>query len=194
LTQPTPEFDTASAVTVGRIGAPHGIRGELKVEPLTDFPERFEPNSRLYLGDSMLVVQASRWRGRSVYVKFRGIDDRNAAAGLTGRELRVPQPRQLTEADVYYQHDIVGLEVESEGGERIGRIEQIFSTGPNDVYVVRGESGELLLPAIDDVIKQVDLPGKRIVVELLPGLEFTAAAGSPRAKGERRGSRKRARS
>jgi 16S rRNA processing protein RimM len=173
-------------VTVGRIGAPHGVRGEVRVDPLTDFPDRFAPNSRLYIDGSVVVVQTSRRRGSSVYLKFRGIDDRNAATELTGKELQVPQPREIAEPDVYYQHDVVGLEVQTERGDRLGRVEQIFSTGPNDVYVVRGERGELLLPAIDDVIKDVDLQNRRIVVELVDGLEFTAPAGKARPNRRRR--------
>jgi 16S rRNA processing protein RimM len=186
LTHASPEFDASTAVTVGRIGAPHGVRGEVRVDPLTDFPDRFEPNSRLYVAGAVVVVQTSRWRGSSVYLKFRGIDDRNAAAELTGKDLQVPQPRDIAEPDVYYQHDVVGLDVQTESGERLGRVTQIFSTGPNDVYVVSGDRGELLLPAIDDVIKDIDLQNRRIVVELLEGLEFMPSAGGRLTRARRR--------
>jgi 16S rRNA processing protein RimM len=182
LTQPTPEFDAATAVTVGRIGAAHGIRGEVKVEPLTDFPERFAPHARLYLNGEIVVVETSRWSGRSVFVKFRGINDRTAAEALNGQELQVPELQPIAEPDVYYQHDIVGLAVETEAGESLGTVESIFSTGANDVFVIKGERGELLLPAIDDVIKQVDTAAGRLVIDLLPGLEFTRPASAPRPR------------
>lgn len=189
MTQPSPEIDPAKAVTVGRVLAPHGVRGELKVEPLTDFPERFKRGARLWLRGSPHRVEWSRTQGNLVYLKLEGVDTRTQAEGLRGEELRVPEAFALQGEDVYYQHDIVGLRVEDEGGEPLGRVESIFSTGANDVYIVRGEKGELLLPAVEDVVKAVDVPGRRIVVRLLPGLDFSkplAGPTTPRSRRKRR--------
>jgi 16S rRNA processing protein RimM len=179
-------IDPATAVSVGRILASHGVRGELKVEPLTDFPERFRRGARVWLRGEPIRIEASRWLGRSVLLKLEGIDDRSAADGLRGQELLLPQPKTLPDAGVFYQHDIVGLSVETAAGEALGKVESIFSTGANDVFVVRGEQGELLLPAIEDVVRQIDLSKRRIVVELLPGLEFTPASKPPRRPTRRR--------
>jgi 16S rRNA processing protein RimM len=173
-------IDPATAVSVGRILAPHGVRGELKVEPLTDFPERFRRGARVWLRGEPRRIEGSRLIGRSVLLKLDGINDRTAAAALRDEELFVPQAKSLPDANIFYQHDIVGLAVETAAGEALGKVEGIFSTGANDVYVVRGAQGELLLPAIDDVVKQIDLAGRRVVVELLPGLEFTPASKPPR--------------
>jgi len=176
-----PAFDPQSAVCVGRIGAPHGLRGEVNVEPLTDFPERFDSGSRLWLDGAPRLVQGSRWRGRQVLLKLEGVDSRTEAEALRGKELMAPQAQPLA-AGRYYLHDVLGLRVEDEAGALLGRIEDVLSTGANDVYVVRGERGELLLPAIEDVVREVDVAGGRIVVALLPGLEFTKAAAHKRSR------------
>ena len=149
------------------------MRGELKVELLTDFPERFQRGARVWLQGEPRRILASRPQGRSVLLMLEGIEDRRAAEAVRGEELLLPRPKALPGEDVFYQHDIVGLQVETAGGEALGKVESIFSTGANDVFVVRGERGELLLPAIEDVVKEIDLPGRRVVVELLAGLEFT---------------------
>jgi 16S rRNA processing protein RimM len=172
LTEAQSEFDPANAVAVGRIVAPHGIRGELSVQPLTDFPDRFRVGARLWLDGVQRRVQSSRWQARLVALKLDGIDDRNAAEAVRGHELQVPALHELTESDVFYQHDVIGLRVVDVEGQELGRVEDILSTGSNDVYVVRGERGELLLPAIEDVIKEIDVAGGSVTVELLPGLEF----------------------
>jgi 16S rRNA processing protein RimM len=170
-----PAFDPAEAVSVGRILSAHGLKGDLKVQPLTDFPSRFERGSRLWLDGSPVRVESSRRQRGSVYLKLEGIDDRTAAEALRDKELQAPRPQAIYEKGRYYLHDIIGVEVFDEAGMLLGRLEDVMATGANDVFVVRGERGELLLPAIEDVIKEVDLRRKRITVELLPGLEFTPA-------------------
>jgi 16S rRNA processing protein RimM len=177
-------------VTVGRIVTPHGVRGELKVESLTDFPERFRRGSRLWLDGVEFSVELGRVLGRHVILKLEGIDDRNAAEAIRGRELTVPDVAELTEEGVYYQHDIVGLRVEDEAGSELGRVVDVLLTGSNDVYVVQGERGELLLPALDDVVKQIDIATGRIVVDLPGGLEFQAKA-PPRQKAPPRARRRK---
>ena len=159
-------------MTVGIVLAPHGIRGELKVQPLTDFPERFEAGSRLWLNGHEWVVQRGRWTGRSVILKLRGLETRNEAEALRDAELTVPQAAELDEEGVYYLHDIIGLPVFDADGASLGKLEEVVTTGATDVYVVRGERGELLLPALDDVITEVNIGGGRIVVDVPEGIEF----------------------
>jgi 16S rRNA processing protein RimM len=185
LTDPFPELLPESAVTVGRISAPFGIRGELKVLPLTDFPARFRPGQRLWLQGEPRRIERSRWDKNDVVLKLEGIDTRTQAEGLRGEVLMLPEAATL-ESGRYYLHDIIGLRVEDAAGETLGKVADVLSTGANDVYVVRGDRGELLLPAIDDVVKEVDLTGGRLVVEILEGLEFHKAA-SPGARRRSRG-------
>jgi 16S rRNA processing protein RimM len=159
-------------VTVGVILAPHGIRGEFKVQPLTDFPERFEAGSRLWLNGQQWVVQQGRWTGKNLILKLRGLETRNEAEALRGAELTVPEPTTLEDEGVYYLHDIVGLPVVDAVGEKLGTLEEVFNCGSTDVYVIHGDRGELLLPALDDIITEVDIANGRIVVDVPEGIEF----------------------
>jgi 16S rRNA processing protein RimM len=178
-TDPTPNPETA--VTVGRVTSVHGIRGEIMIQPLSDFPERFEPGSRLWVDETQYTVERGRWQGRSVILKLRGVNTRNEAEAFPGQELRVPEAAPLPDEDVYYVHDLVGLRVEDVDGEALGELADVFSTGSNDVYVVRGARGELLLPALGDVVQQIDVVAGRIVVAIPDGIEFLKPA-PPRKK------------
>jgi 16S rRNA processing protein RimM len=169
-------FDPKTAVSVGRISSVHGVHGELKVQALTDFPQRFEAGARLWLDGVSVRVERSRWQGRNVVLKLEGVDTRTEGEALRGKELQVASAQALDEG-TFYQHDIIGLRVETPAGERLGRVADVLSTGSADVYVVRGERGELLLPAVEDVVREIDVAGGRMLVELLEGLEFTKRPG-----------------
>ena len=159
---------------MGRIIGAHGVRGELKVEPLSDFPERFEAGSRLWLDGEPYMVDRGRVQRRIVVLKLQGIETRNQAESLHGKTLMAPEATRIEEPDVYYLHDILGAKVEDSGGEALGELVEVLSTGSNDVYVVRGPRGELLLPALDDVVLEVDVKARRITVDVPEGLEFAA--------------------
>ena len=168
-------------MSIGRVSSAHGVRGDIKVQPLTDFPERFDPGKTFWLDGSKHVIERSRWQQGLAVIKVDGIETREAVAAIRGHELQIPEPEALAEdAGVYYQHDIIGLKVQSVDGEALGKVTDVLSTGANDVYVVRGQRGEVLLPAVDDVVHEIDVPGGRMVVELLPGLEFTSTVRRPR--------------
>ncbi len=179
-------------VVVGRVVTAHGIKGELKVEPMSDFPERFARGSRLWLDGVEHVVQSGRWQRSQVIVKLDGVNSRDAAEALRGKELSVPDLAELPpDEDLYYLHDIVGLRVETRDGETLGEVYDVLSTGSNDVYVVRGERGELLLPALDDVVLEVDIAGGRVVVDVPEGIEFHGSVTKqPRAASRRKTSSK----
>jgi 16S rRNA processing protein RimM len=159
-------------IVIGRITAAHGIRGEVKVEPLTDFSERFERGSKLWLEGAERVVERGRWQGRSVILKLTGIDTRNDAEASRGQLLTVPELAELDEEGAFYIHDLIGLRVEDRLGTELGRLHEVITTGATDVYVIRGARGELLLPALDDVVTKVDLQGQRIIAEVPEGLDF----------------------
>ena len=177
----TPQvLDPETAVTIGQITSIHGIKGELRVMPLTDFPERFDAGAEVWLDGSPRRVRRSRQQGKELIVSLDGVDTRDAAEALRGKELMAPSPTRLDEG-VFYQHDIIGLRAVTPDGQALGRVSEVIATGSNDVYVVTGDRGELLLPALEDVVREIDLANGRIVVELLEGLEFTRAP-SPRAR------------
>jgi len=150
----------------------------LKVEPLTDFPERFALGCSLYVEGIAYAIERCRWHRGKVYIKLAGIDSTTAAAALRQRFLEVPEEelKPLSEGE-YYQFQILGLEVRTTEGQPLGRVTHILSTGSNDVFVVHGEGSELLIPALDDVIKAIDLDGGWIEVELVEGLLPPAKKG-----------------
>ena len=172
--------ETASQryVAVGRILGPWGLLGDLKVEPLTDFPERFALDCSLHVEGIARIIERSRWHKGKVYIKLSGIDSTTAAEALRQRFLEVPEEelKPLSEGE-YYQFQILGLEVRTTEGQTLGKVTQILSTGSNDVFVVQGEGGELLIPALDDVIKAIDLDGGWMEVELMEGLLPPAKKG-----------------
>ncbi len=160
-------------LVVGRVRAPHGVRGELRIRILTDFPERFQEQAELWMGTppQLVVVQRARVRGNEAWVKLVGFDDRNAVEGFRGSDVLIPleQAMPLPE-DTYYIHEIVGLEVWTDEGERLGVVSDVLSLPANDVYVVDADETEIWLPAIEDVILEIDPEEGRMVVRLLPGL------------------------
>jgi len=166
-----PLADTPGYVAVARVIGPWGLHGDLKVETLTDFPQRFAAGSRVFAGGVAYVIEKCRWQRGRALLKLAGIDSLTAAEALRHRLLEVPEDElQALGEGEYYHFQILGLEVRTTAGEVLGRVEQIISTGSNDVYVVRGERGEVLVPAVDDVVKNVDPAAGRIEVEAVEGL------------------------
>ena len=160
-------------LVVGRIVAPWGVRGEVKVAIETDFPERFKRLKRVYLGEKAtpFVLEGSRLHKGHALLKLGGCDDRNAAEKLRGQLVQIPLEEAMPLGeDEYYVYQIVGLDVWSTEGEHLGRVGEVLFTGANDVYVVQGEKGEILIPAVEDVVLEVDIAGGRLTVELMKGL------------------------
>ncbi len=170
-----PKLDQTEWATIGKIVAPFGIRGELKVFSLTDIPDRFAQLKTIFLGPdySPRTITAVRpYKGDMVILKLAGLDDATTAETLRSRDLFIPLDKLATlPPDSYYQHDILGLHVATLAGREIGTIIEIMETGSNDVYIVRGEDGQqILLPAIKDVVKQVDLIRQMMYIEPMVGL------------------------
>ncbi len=166
-------------LAIGRITAPFGIRGEVKVEIHTGWPDRFALLKRVYIGDAAAravtatEVESARLHQGHAILKLGLSPDRNAAEALRGQWLFVSREEAMPlEEGEYYLHDIIGLEV-WEGDRHLGRVVEILEAraGANDVYVVRGDRGELLLPAVRQVILKVDLEARRMEVAVPPGLE-----------------------
>ena len=159
-------------IAVGRINSPWGLRGHVKVTPLTSNSERLQAGAVLLVrGEPTRILDVVSPRGYPCIV-FEGYEDRTAADVLRGSliELAEEELPALPEGE-YYLHDLVGLTVVDTDGEAIGRLAEVLRTGANDVYLVRREGArDLLIPAIPDVILEVDLGAARMRVELLPGL------------------------
>ena len=160
-------------VIVGRIKGSWGLQGDLKIEPLTDSPHRFSPGSLLFLGCQQTRVLASRRHKGGLVVRLDLVKDRTHAETLRDLLLTVPRDyvKSLPEGS-YYHFQLLDLSVFDQEGEYLGRIKEILSTGSNDVYVVGVEGRrDLLVPALKDVVREVDLGDERMVVLLPEGLK-----------------------
>jgi 16S rRNA processing protein RimM len=159
-------------IAVGRVLRPWGLRGVLKVDPLTDFPEdRFAPDASVWLDGVRRTVEHARSQKSALYVKLSGIDDATGAEACRGLLLEVPESSlPALEEDTYYHHQLVGLRAVTVEGDELGVVTEVLPTGGNPVLLVRGPAGEAALPFIDDVVKAVDLQAGTIAVELMEGL------------------------
>lgn len=161
--------------TIGKVVAPFGLRGEMKVFLLTDIPDRFGHLERVFVGAEHKAygVQAVRpYKGDVVILKLREVGDATRAEMMRNKEITIPlsELASLPE-NAYYQHDILGMEVETVRGQNVGRIVDFIETGSNDVYVVEGAGGkQILIPAIKDVVKQVDLRRRMMYIDPIAGL------------------------
>lgn len=163
--------------TVGKVVNTHGIRGELKVWPETDFPEeRFAKGAELLLtppagGEPLRVhVAFARSHKNLFIVKLREFDNINDVEKFKGWTLKADTRIPLGE-DEFYFADIIGCTVRSEDGEEIGEVTEILRPGANDVWVVRRKNGKpAYIPYIDDVVLNVDVPSKVVTIHVMEGL------------------------
>jgi 16S rRNA processing protein RimM len=161
---------------IGEIVRPHGLAGVVKVRPTTDDAGRFALLKQVQLqrGESRLgefAVEAVQIGKAEVLLKFRGVNDRDSAEQLRGAGLMIAREECLpTGPDQFYLFDIIGLPVYTAAGELIGEIIDIETYPANDVWVVRREGQEKLIPAIKSVIQEVDLKNGRVVITPIPGL------------------------
>jgi len=160
---------------VGVIANTHGIQGEVKVFPTTEDPKRFEWLKEVLLDTGKekmpLEIQKVRYFKNLVIVKFKGIDSINDIEKYKGMDLYVTRENAIPlEEDEYYIADIIGSEVNTEDGAFFGVLKDVLETGANLVYIVEHEGKEVLLPAISDCVKDIDIEEKKIVVYIMPGL------------------------
>ena len=155
-------------MTIGKVGAVHGIHGELRIIPLTDFIERFETMTEVMVGDELLHIESCRYHKQDVLMKFREYPVREDAMRLTGRLLTVDRSEAAPLDDgEFYTFDIIGLTVYDVEGTELGTVENVLRTGSNDVYQTRlTAGGELLIPALKAVVKEIDIKGGRMVVDM----------------------------
>lgn len=166
-------FSEPVFVLVGILRRPHGLRGEALISIETDFPDRLQKGVKLFLGEEYkeLTIKSRRKTNNGLLLVFEELD-RETLEAIRNEPLftRVTDSPQLPEGQ-FYQHQLLGLEVLTEDGVLLGKLVEVIDTGANDVYIVRtAEEKEVLLPAIRDVIRKVDLENKKLIVHLLPGL------------------------
>jgi 16S rRNA processing protein RimM len=157
-----------SDLRIGRVLRAHGVKGVLRVELLTDFPDRFEAGSTIVVAGRPLTVARSEGGEGSLLVTFEGIDDRTAAQRLVGAYCTVPlaQARSLP-AGRYYHFQLVGLRVVDERGAReLGQVAEVLSYPANDVLRVTGGHGEILIPMVRSVVRSIAPAEGTITVDL----------------------------
>jgi 16S rRNA processing protein RimM len=172
--QPHPKY-----LLLGEILRPHGVRGELRVRVLTDYPERITHLDTVYIGNdpdadavSRFPIEALRMHQNYLLLKLEGVDDREAADQLRQLFVMVDLENAVPlEEDELYLFQLIGLHVETDSGQLLGKISEVLETGANDVYVVDSPTyGEILIPVLPDTIVHTDLDAGTIVVHLLDGI------------------------
>ena len=159
-------------VVVARIIRAHGVDGSLSIRLLTTVPGRFDPGAHLYIEDTPHAVTSFSSTGPdTALISLDGFRSRRAASSLAGKFLSaLPESNPTLEDGEYFHYQLIGMHVFASDGEDLGRIQEILETGSNDVYIVRSDSGELLIPATSQVVKQVEVAHNRMVVHLPDGL------------------------
>ena len=161
---------------IGQIVNTNGLKGTLKVRPLTDDITRFEDLETIYIQKHKelveFTIQEVKYNKNMVLLKLEGIDDITEAEKYKNFYIKINREDAVElEDDSYFIVDIIGCEVYTESQELLGKVIDVFPTGSNDVYTVKNNEGkEILLPAIEDVIKDVDIKNKKIIIHLLEGL------------------------
>lgn len=175
--------DLPETITVGRVLRPQGVRGEVVVEVLSDVPERFAPGSRL-MGTRdgkpgmSVEVAASRPHKSGAVVRFAGSGDRDQAEELRGLWLEIPRSQvPPAEPGTYYQYELVGCLCRV-SGEELGRVAEVVEDGGGLLLIVEGEGRRIPVPFVREFLREVDVAGARIDLELPPGLVETCASKS----------------
>ena len=163
-------------IEIGQIVNTNGLKGVVKVNPFTDDISKFEDLKYVYIQLKnelkKVKIEQVRYNKNQVLLKLEGIDSIQEAEKYRNFYLKTEKESQedLGE-DTYYIVDLIGLDVYSDKNEYLGKIEDVFPTGSNDVYVVKDNLGkQILIPAIADVVKEVDLKNKKMTINLIPGL------------------------
>ena len=165
-----PEF-----LVVGKLHRPHGVRGEIVMEVVTDFPERLHTGMVVYVGEDHQPQHVASLRPHDLVllISFSGYDTPEDIGRLRNQTVYVrTEDRPALAEGEYYHHQILGLKVIEENGNALGILTDILETGANDVYIVQPAGGgrEILLPAISEVVREIDLEQGTMTVHLLPGL------------------------
>ena len=161
---------------VGRIARAHGIRGQVIVNPETDFPEeRFQPGAELFIERNGIVealhVSTVHFQHERPVIGIEGVETMNDAELLAGHELRVPLDRLAAlPPGTFYRHDLIGCDVQTMAGQAVGVVDDVEGTVNGSRLVIAGTDGEVLIPLVGDICRTIDLAGKRIVIDPPEGL------------------------
>jgi len=165
---------------VGKIVNTHGIHGEIRVVPITDFPElRFVKGEKVYAffnekeeTRTELIIQSVRQHKQFYLLTFAGFDNINLVEHFKGATLKVAEDQlQALDDNEFYYHEIIGCLAVSDDGQELGTITDIYTPGANDVWAIRQADGkEILVPYIADVVKEINILEKKVVIHVIEGL------------------------
>ena len=163
----TRSLQSAAKIIIGRLGAPRGLSGEMKLVPLTDFADRFDGLEEVFIDERIFRIDYVKPIGNGLVIRFAGVNDRDSARNLTNKLLTVDRKDAAPLADgEFYAFDIIGLDVLDLDGRKLGAVKNVLKTGSNDVFVVvDGEGREILIPALKAVVKEIDIGGGAMVVD-----------------------------
>jgi 16S rRNA processing protein RimM len=179
---PTSDLSSDVLVAVGRIIGAHGREGEIRVKATSDVPGRFDEGQTLYVSRDgvspeertyqVAKTRSTGSKGKDILIiSLRGCRDRDQALRMAGLWLCVLQSEvPSAEEGEYFHYELLGLKVRTVEGEDLGEVVEILETGSNDVYVVRGAAGEILVPALSKVVREIDIASGLMVVDLPEGL------------------------
>lgn len=158
-------------LTVGLIERAWGLKGHLKARVLASSPSRFLALQQVSILGQRYQIEEARTAGAHVFLKLEGLDRPEDVEQLHGAEIEIPRDEAAPlPPEAYYQYQIVGLDAVTEEGAPLGKVVDVLETPANDVYVVRSELGEILIPAIEDAVRDIDLEAGILRVAALPGL------------------------
>ncbi len=174
ITEGSPGAGEPAYLVVGKLRRPHGLKGEMLMEVLTDFPERLKPGVTLFLEPdySQIVLRSIRPHKDGLLVAIMGCDTPEMAGAYRNRLAAVETATRPTLPEgEYYHHQLIGLQVNTDAGQTLGKVTEILPTGAHDVLVVRGETGpEILIPLVDAFLREVNLAQGDMIVSLIPGM------------------------
>lgn len=162
-------------IAIGKIIKAHGVQGYLRVIPYSGLPDRFLHLKMIYIetGHEMrgFILEDVQVQDQTSLLKLKGIETREAAVTFLKNELWVPEEQHIDlPEDVYFIHDLIGLKVFDGEGEYLGELAEVLSNAGNDVYLVRQNAREILIPAVSEFVKEVNLQQQKMVVQLIDGM------------------------
>ncbi len=164
-----------SYIAVGKIAQPYGLQGYVKIFAYSEIPERFFDLKTVYIesdfGMRGFIIEDVQLHNQVVVLKLQGVDSREMAQTLIKQDVWAPEEQKvvLSEGD-YFIHDLLGLQVFDGEGILVGELVDVLQGGGNDVYLVQKGDTEILIPAVSEFIRQIDLPGKKMIVQLIEGM------------------------
>lgn len=158
-------------IVIGRLQKPFGIRGEIRVQAYTESFEAFERSEWLQVKEKRMTIKQIRIHQGSVLVLFDGINTPEQVSEFSGQLVQTSAKNlPAKDEDEYYYFELIGLDVFTKSRRHLGKITEIMATGANDVFVVNGDAGEVLIPFIDDVVLEIDIAAKKVLVDPMEGL------------------------